>query len=174
MSQYRTIALTSAFALLVVGLISWRLQPRPSAPVARADGLGALIEGASACPEPSARAAHAATAARQEAQARMQRYAFAPHEGRLALNRLSVAVECARLAGDAGLLTSATHEQAALQAQLERDARDHLRRYEILKRRGRLAEASADIAFLIELGWPEAGELAAALRRDRDALRGGS
>lgn len=122
------------------------------------------------CPERPAHARHAAHAALHVAHARMQRYPFAPGDGRLALERLGSAVECARLTGDAALIEAAEQQLARVRARIERDARDHLRRYQLLKARGRLREAAADVAYLTDIGWPAHGTLADQLRRDREAI----
>ena len=131
-----------------------------------------LPETQASCPEPREHARHAARAALGAARARMQRYAFAPRDGRLALERLAEAVECARAANDGELASEAARELAGARARIESDGRDHLRRYQHLKERDRLDEAASDIAFLLELGWPESGALARRLRRDGDVAAG--
>jgi hypothetical protein len=130
------------------------------------DGWPPLPEAQASCPARSEHAADAARAALAAAGARMQRYAFAPREGRLALERLAEAAECARAANDGALEAAASQQRASMRARIEGDARDHFRRYQHLMSHDRLAEASTDIAFLVELGWPERGELAERLRRD--------
>lgn len=170
MSRSRTWVVCGAIALLVsLSRVLW-LQRRHSAADAEHLALEPLVATRASCPEQRDHGAHAAHVALHVAQARMQRYAFAPGEGRLALDRIAVAVECARLAGDEALAATASQRESQLRERIEREARDRLRRYEILKRHDRLPDAAGDIAFLIELGWPARGALAEALRRDRDAL----
>jgi len=98
-----------------------------------------LPEARASCPEQAQHAAHAARAALQAARARMQRYAFAPSDGRRALERIATAVECARLAGDGALERAAAEQSESIRARIDRDARDHFQRYEQLKRHLRLA-----------------------------------
>lgn len=137
---------------------------------ARLPSLDPLPEPAASCPEDAQHALHAANAALHAAHARLQRYAFAPRDGRHALARLSEAAECARLAGDAALLAGASTQRAELREQIERDIRDHYQRYELLRQHDRVREAGHDIGYLIALGWPERGPLADQLRLDRDLL----
>jgi hypothetical protein len=134
--------------------------------LARDDKWPPLPQAQASCPARSEHAADAARAALAAAAARMQRYAFAPRDGRLALDRLAEAAECARAANDGALEAAASQQLADMRARIEGDARDHFMRYQHLKSRDRVNEASTDIAFLVELGWPESGELADRLRRD--------
>lgn len=161
----------SIAALVVLGAVALLYAVRPVLVTgAEAPALPPLPRARASCPEGRDHAAHAAHTALKIAGARMQRYAFAPSEGRMALAQLAIAVECSQVAGDAQLAALASRREAELRARIEGEAGDRLRRYEALKQHQRLREAAEDIAFLIELGWPEHGALADALRRDRDAL----
>jgi len=132
--------------------------------------VGPVPEHAASCPEGKEHAAHAAQVALHTAQARMRRYAYAPRDGRRALGRAAEAVECARLAGEPELVRRAAEQLARIRARINGDVRDRLGRYQLLKRGDRLNEAFPDIYYLVELGWPEAGELADQLRRDRETV----
>lgn len=154
--------------LLGAGAISW--ERRSGAAAAPVLELAPLPEPSAACAEDLSHARHAARVALDTARARMQRYAFAPGDGRDALARLAEAVDCARLSGDAALQAEAATELARVHERIGREVREHAQRYALLRQRERLADAEDDIVFLTELGWPEHGELADQLRRDRIQL----
>jgi hypothetical protein len=122
------------------------------------------------CREDREHALHAARAALHSGRARMQRYPFAPRDGREALARLAEAVACARLAGDAAALGEASEQLARARQRIERDIRDHTQRYALLRKRERVREAADDIAYLTALGWPERGAFAEQLRIDQGVL----
>jgi hypothetical protein len=169
--KLRAIAGASVLAIMVLlgGLFVLRAQRQTTGdPLS----LGPLPEPTAGCPSDRRHALHAAQTALHTAHARLQRYAYAPRDGRRALERLGEAAECARLAGDGQLLASITSQRTALREQLERDIRDHLRRYELLRQHDRVREAAHDISYLIELGWPERGPLADQLRIDRELIQG--
>ena len=171
MSRSAAIAVRVVIALLLlVGAAVWLHASTP--PETAQPALEPLPLTAASCPEEAVHAAHAARAALKAANARMQRYAFAPREGLLALDQLAIAMECARVVGDGALEASASTQRAELHGRIEGDAQNRFRRYEVLKRHGRLREAGPDVAYLVALGWPERGTLADQLRRDRDVIAG--
>lgn len=154
-------------ALVAAATGLWRLDRTP--PNAEDEGWPPLPEARASCPDAAEHAGHAARAALAAGTARSQRYVFAPREGRLAVERFAEAAECARVAQDEPLQAAATQQLTRLRGRIERDARDHFRRYRHLARLGRAREAASDVAFLLELGWPERGPLIERLRRDSAA-----
>lgn len=162
----------SSFVLVVVVIATGALvlRQRDVGEPALSAHVEALPESAATCPDDGVHALHAARAALHGAEARLQRYPFAPRDGRHALARFAEAFECARLAGDDALRDAASARLKEVRATLERDVRDHAQRYALLRQHDRMREAADDIAYLTELGWPERGALAEQLRLDREAL----
>lgn len=166
-------ATTGACALAVMMLLCGWLALRAQGPTAgeQLPSLPPLPDLAASCPSDQQHALHAAQRALHAAQAREQRYAYAPRDGRHALERFDEAAECAQLAGDAQLLATVSSQRAAFRARIDRDMRDHFRRYELLRQHERVREAEHDVLYLSELGWPEHGELAEQLRLDRELIQ---
>lgn len=172
--KLRAVAGASVLAIMVLlgGLFVLRAQqPTAREPLA---SLPPLPEPAASCPSVREHALHAAQTALHAGQARLQRYAYAPRDGRHALERFGEAAECARLAGDSQLLASIAAQRSALRERIERDMRDHFRRYELLRQHERVGEAAQDIIYLTELDWPSRGPLADQLRIDRENIRSGA
>jgi hypothetical protein len=169
--KVRAIAGTSVLTIMLLlgGLFLLRAQ-QPAAS-GRLPSLPSLPEPAASCPSDREHALHAAQNALHAAQARLQRYAYAPRDGRHALERFGEAAECAQLAGDSQLLASITAQRSALRERIERDMRDHFRRYELLRQHERVGEATHDISYLTELGWPDRGPLGDQLRLDRERIQ---
>lgn len=169
-SREKLRAVAGASVLAVIVTLFALYEPRPSASE-RLPSLPPLPEPAASCPSDREHAPHAAQRALHAAQARVQRYAYAPRDGRHALERLDEAAECAQLAGDPQLLAIIATQRAALRERIERDMRDHFRRYELLRQHERVREAAHDVIYLTELGWPQRGPLADQLRLDRELIQ---
>ena len=172
-SREKLRAVAGASVLAVIILLGALFAVRELDPAAgeRLPSLPPLPEPAASCPSDRQHALHAAQRALHAAQARAQRYAYAPRDGRHALERFDEAAECAQLAGDTQLLASIASQRTELRGRIERDMRDHFRRYELLRQRERVREAAHDVIYLTELGWPEQGKLADQLRLDRELIQ---
>jgi len=169
--KLRAVAGTSVLTVMVMlGVLFALRAPRPNAGE-RLPSLPPLPEPAASCPSDREHAQHAAQRALHAAQARAQRYAYAPRDGRHALERFDEAAECAQLAGDPQLHATIASQRAALRERIERDMRDHFRRYELLRQHARVREAAHDVIYLTELGWPQQGTLADQLRLDRELIQ---
>lgn len=137
--------------VLAVGVMSWVLVTR--SPAQRSDTIAvpALPQLGARCSADPAHAEHRSRQALRSAIARAERYAFAPQDGLIALERFAEARACAELAGASMLLEEATRRAARHRARVEADYAEHVARYRLARRAERLREAKEDIDFLLDL-----------------------